>query len=66
MLQKLALALLIPSLVFAAPRAEHVFVVSIDGGKPAVIAESEMPVLKKLAAEGAVTCCSLVFEDAPR
>ena len=55
MLQKLALALLIPSLLFAVPRAEHVFVVSIDGGKPAVIAESEMPVLKKLAAEGAVT-----------
>ena len=35
--------------------AEHVFIVSFDGGKPAVIAESEMPVLKKLAAEGAVT-----------
>ena len=39
----------------AAPRAEHVFVVSFDGGKPSVIAESEMPTLKKLAAEGAVT-----------
>jgi predicted AlkP superfamily pyrophosphatase or phosphodiesterase len=35
--------------------AEHVFIVSFDGGKPAVIAESEMPVLKKLTAEGAVT-----------
>ena len=35
--------------------AEHVFVISFDGGKPAVIAESEMPTLKKLAAEGAVT-----------
>ncbi len=35
--------------------AEHVFVISFDGGKPAVIAESAMPVLKKLAAEGAVT-----------
>jgi predicted AlkP superfamily pyrophosphatase or phosphodiesterase len=41
--------------VSAAPRAEHVFVFSFDGGKPAVIAESEMPVLKKLVAEGAVT-----------
>lgn len=39
----------------AAPRAEHVFIVSIDGGKPAVIAESEAPTLKKIAAEGAVT-----------
>jgi predicted AlkP superfamily pyrophosphatase or phosphodiesterase len=35
--------------------AEHVFIISFDGGKPAVIAESEMPALKKLAAEGAVT-----------
>jgi predicted AlkP superfamily pyrophosphatase or phosphodiesterase len=35
--------------------AEHVFIVSFDGGKPAVIAESEMPHLKKLAEEGAVT-----------
>ena len=39
----------------AAPRAEHVFIISIDGGKPAVIAESETPTLKKMAAEGAVT-----------
>ncbi len=36
-------------------RADHVFIVSFDGGKPAVIAESEMPTIKKLAAEGAVT-----------
>ncbi len=40
---------------YAAPRAEHVFVFSFDGGKPAVIAESETPTIKKLAAEGAVT-----------
>lgn len=39
----------------AAPRAEHVFIISIDGGKPAVIAESEAPNLKQIAAEGAVT-----------
>jgi predicted AlkP superfamily pyrophosphatase or phosphodiesterase len=39
----------------AAPRAEHVFIFSFDGGKPAAIAESEMPVLKRLAAEGAHT-----------
>jgi predicted AlkP superfamily pyrophosphatase or phosphodiesterase len=55
MLKTLALAILVPSLVFAAPRAEHVFIVSIDGAKPAVVAESEMPTLKKIAAEGAVT-----------
>ncbi len=40
---------------FAAPRAEHVFIISLDGAKPAVIAESEAPTLKKIAAEGAVT-----------
>lgn len=39
----------------AAPRADHVFIISIDGGKPAVIAESEAPNLKQMAAEGAVT-----------
>ena len=39
----------------AGPRVEHVFIISIDGGKPAVIAQSKMPVLKKLAAEGAYT-----------
>jgi predicted AlkP superfamily pyrophosphatase or phosphodiesterase len=49
------LALLIASSLHAAPRAEHVFIISIDGGKPAVIAESEMPTLKALAAGGAVT-----------
>ncbi len=54
------LALLLASLctlssLHAARLAEHVFIISFDGGKPAGIAESEMPVLKKLAAEGAVT-----------
>jgi hypothetical protein len=50
--------ILVLSLTFtlhAAPRAEHVFIISFDGGKPAVIAESETPTLKKMAAEGAVT-----------
>ena len=37
------------------PRAEHVFLISIDGGKPAVIAQSKMPTLKQLAYEGACT-----------
>jgi predicted AlkP superfamily pyrophosphatase or phosphodiesterase len=50
-----AILCLVPTLMFAAPRAEHVFIVSIDGAKPSVVAESEMPTLKKMAAEGAVT-----------
>ena len=41
--------------LFGSPRAEHVFIISIDGGKPAVIAQSDMPVLKKLAEQGAFT-----------
>jgi len=53
--------LLLVSLCFAltalaAPKmAEHVFIVSIDQGAPAGIHASEMPVLKKMAAEGART-----------
>ena len=39
----------------AAPRAEHVFIISLDGGKPALIEQSQMPVLKRLVAEGAHT-----------
>lgn len=39
----------------AAPRPEHVIIISIDGAKPTVIAESETPTLKRLAADGAVT-----------
>ena len=42
-------------IALAAPRAEHVFIISLDGGKPAVLKESEVPVLNKLVAEGAVT-----------
>lgn len=41
--------------VFAAPRADHVFIMSIDGGKPGVIAQSDMPVLKQFVGEGACT-----------
>jgi len=40
---------------FAAPRAAHVFIISIDGGSPEVMQRSQMPVLKKLATEGAHT-----------
>ena len=39
----------------AAPRTEHVFIISIDGGKPEAIQESKMPVLKRLVKEGACT-----------
>jgi predicted AlkP superfamily pyrophosphatase or phosphodiesterase len=39
----------------AAPRTEHVFIISIDGGKPEGIQQSKMPVLKKLLKEGACT-----------
>ena len=48
-----ALSLLHP--LHAEKRADHVFIISFDGGKPAVIHESDMPVLKKLVSEGAVT-----------
>ena len=39
----------------SSPGADHVFIISIDGGKPAVIAQSRMPTLKRLANEGAYT-----------
>lgn len=39
----------------AAPIAQHVFIISIDGGKPEAIDRSDMPVLQKLAAEGSCT-----------
>lgn len=51
-----SLALFALSSAFATDRrADHVFIISFDGGKPAVIAESEMPTIKRLAAEGSVT-----------
>ncbi len=39
----------------AAPRAEHVFIISLDGGKPAAIEQSQMPALQRLVSEGAHT-----------
>lgn len=44
---------LLPLLVTAAPRTEHVFVLSFDGGNPTIIEQAEMPNFKRLAAEGA-------------
>jgi predicted AlkP superfamily pyrophosphatase or phosphodiesterase len=39
----------------AAPRSEHVFIISFDQGAPAGIAKAEMPLFKKWAREGAYT-----------
>jgi predicted AlkP superfamily pyrophosphatase or phosphodiesterase len=39
----------------AAPRAQHVFIVSFDGGKPEVMKRSAMPMLMQMAREGATT-----------
>ncbi len=39
----------------AGRRAEHVFIISFDGGKPSVMRDSDMPLLKKLANEGAAS-----------
>lgn len=51
----LALACVVHLSVLAAPRASHVFIISIDGGKPATMQQSRMPVLNQLIREGAVT-----------
>lgn len=51
----LSALLLIPVLAAAAPRTEHVFMVSFDGGNPTVIQKAEMPNLKRLVIEGAHT-----------
>ena len=39
----------------AAPRAEHVFIVSFDGGNPDVMKKSAMPTFFAMAAQGAQT-----------
>jgi hypothetical protein len=45
-----------PAVPAAVPRlAEHVFVISFDGGKPAVMKQSRMPNFVKTMAEGAGT-----------
>jgi len=41
--------------VWSAPRAEHVFIISFDGGKPSVMQRSSMPTLFSMAKQGAVT-----------
>jgi predicted AlkP superfamily pyrophosphatase or phosphodiesterase len=39
--------------VSAAPRAEHVFIISVDGGSPVAIEQSKMPVLQRMVKAGA-------------
>jgi predicted AlkP superfamily pyrophosphatase or phosphodiesterase len=51
----LLLAGLLPSGAGAASRAQHVFIVSFDGGKPAVMQRSDMPTLFSMAKRGART-----------
>jgi predicted AlkP superfamily pyrophosphatase or phosphodiesterase len=50
-----AFALLLALPVGAAPRSEHIFIISFDQGAPAGIAKAEMPLFKKMAAQGAHT-----------
>jgi hypothetical protein len=51
----IALLLAFPLLSIAATRTEHVFIISFDGGNPAIMQQAEMPNFKRLAAEGAYT-----------
>src|SRR4028118_48451 len=39
----------------AAPRAQHVFIISFDGGKPAVMQRSAMPSVFEMVQQGAAT-----------
>ncbi len=39
----------------AAPRAQHVFIISFDGGKPEVMRRSAMPTVFDMAKTGATT-----------
>lgn len=49
------LALMTASGAFAEQRAKYVFIISMDGGKPAVIQQSQMPTLMRLVQAGAHT-----------
>lgn len=55
MIRPLVCLLLLPLLASAAPRTEHVFVISFDGGNPTIMQKAGMPSFQKLAAEGAHT-----------
>ena len=49
------LGLFRPAAAIAAPRAEHVFIISFDQGNPDLIQKSAMPTFHRMAAEGART-----------
>ena len=51
----LLVLLLLTVSAWAERRAEHVFIISLDGGKPAVMHQSQMPITDQLVAEGACT-----------
>ncbi len=55
MIRPLVCLLLLPLLASAAPRTEHVFVISFDGGNPTIMQKAGMPNFQKLASEGAHT-----------
>jgi predicted AlkP superfamily pyrophosphatase or phosphodiesterase len=55
LLPRPALSQTAPTIAPAPPVAEHVFIVSFDGGKPAVMKESRMPTVERMAREGAAT-----------
>ncbi|HEX4924981.1 MAG TPA: ectonucleotide pyrophosphatase/phosphodiesterase [Bdellovibrionales bacterium] len=50
-----ALSLFVGGNALGAPRVPHVFIISIDGGKPDVIRKSQMPMLLGLVTQAAAT-----------
>ncbi len=55
MFRRLTALLFLPLLAVAAPRSEHVFVISFDGGNPTILQKADMPNFQRLVAEGAHT-----------
>lgn len=57
-LAALLLTFLVPGTTLSAlplPRVRHVFIISLDGGKPSVMKQSKMPTLMQMLREGAGT-----------
>ena len=55
LLATLCLVICLAAPTVAAPVTQHVFIISFDGGKPAVMQQSQMPTLQSMLAEGAGT-----------
>jgi len=55
MIRSFVCLLFLPLLAAAAPRTEHVFIISFDGGNPTIMQKAGMPNFQKLVAEGAHT-----------